>query len=61
MATYFVGNGRVLVEHQQRLHHQRPREQMHFLTRWLLDPCFNKLEIVCIYHTVPSQKPSASG
>ena len=38
MTADFVGNGRVLVEHQQRLHHQRPREHMHFRIRRLLDP-----------------------
>ena len=39
MTADFVGNGRVLVEHQQRLHHQRPREHMHFRPHRLLDPC----------------------
>ena len=39
MTADFVGNDRAVVEHQQRLHHRRPREHMHFPPQCLLDPC----------------------
>ena len=38
MTADFVGNDRAVVEHQQRLHHQRPTEHMHFRPHRLLDP-----------------------
>ena len=42
MTADFVGNDRAVVEHQQRLHHRRPTEHMHFPPQCLLDPCCYK-------------------
>ena len=58
VATYFVGNGRVLVEYQQRLHHQRPREHMHWQASAAAAGCSTRVYLLYIvlqfYRTIYS-------